>query len=227
MVFPIQCRLFAMEKGRETFTSYLLHPRHPRAVYRRLEILREVAKGVGRLHRSGYCHRDLKPDNILRCHADEVKIADLGTCRLHSGVDPIATDYSLPAGDMLYSAPEMFASGALMPELYVGADWFSFGAILFEALTGQNLYVGIGLRDPYEIKHTIAAAADMAGYMRQVGTAVGLYPVPAISDYRERWLEPLSDGTLAGLTRLVRDLAILTRRADLQIFVESCLASTF
>jgi serine/threonine protein kinase len=203
---PYTLRFFALERARESFEAFLLRHHRPRAVYRRLEKMLDVAKGVGRLHRAGYCHRDLKPDNILLFSRGLAKVADLGTCRLHSGVDQLQPTYFAPAGHMMYAAPEMFAGGGMNPSLYIGADWFGVGAIMFEALVGQNLYTAIGLRSPGEIKAALAAASDLRQYLQQIGRAVGDYPIPAIGDFSEPWLEPLRHGTERILTSLTRDL---------------------
>jgi serine/threonine protein kinase len=218
--FEIRFHFFALELGRETLTGFLLRHRRPPPVYRRLEIIRDVVKGVGRLHRAGYCHRDLKPDNVLRFSGGVAKVADFGTCRLHSGADPIADplQYMWPAGDMMYAAPEMYSGAGLDPALYVGADWFGVGAILFEAVTGQNLYVAMNLRSPNEIKRALAAAVDTAGYLRRVGNAVGNYPIPSTSDFSESWLRPLRAETHNTLTSLIQDLCHLDYRRRLTDF---------
>jgi serine/threonine protein kinase len=207
MTMSIPCEFFALEFARETLTHALFGRRRPRALYRRLELLRDVVKGVNRLHNAGYCHRDLKPDNILIVSRGVAKLADLGTCRLHSGADPILTDYAMPPGDVNYAPPEMFNGGANLPSLYKPGDWFSVGAILFEAVTGQNLYLAIGLRGPYEIVNALAISSDLAEYTRRVGSIAGRYPIPSTTDYAsEPWLSSMSEGTHAVITALIRDL---------------------
>ncbi|XP_063810356.1 protein kinase C delta type-like [Pseudophryne corroboree] len=91
----------------------------------------EIVCGLEHLHSKGYIHRDIKPENIL-IHGDgHIKIADLGLAlnNMHEG--DIATEY---AGTTGYIAPEM--------EDFLGyntsADWFSFGVVLFQMLTGQS-----------------------------------------------------------------------------------------
>ncbi|XP_063810331.1 protein kinase C delta type-like isoform X2 [Pseudophryne corroboree] len=91
----------------------------------------EIVCGLEHLHSKGYIHRDIKPENIL-IHGDgHIKIADLGLAlnNMHEG--DVATEY---AGTTGYIAPEM--------EDFLGyntsADWFSFGVVLFQMLTGQS-----------------------------------------------------------------------------------------
>lgn len=204
---PFPCEYFALERAGTSFTNFLFGHSRPRALYRRAEIMRDVVKGVNRLHNAGYCHRDLKPDNVLLFGRGIAKIADLGTCRLHSGVDPISADYVMPMGDLNYAAPEMFNGGGEIPELYLTADWFSVGAMLFEAVTGQNLYVAIGLRGPREIVNALAVGRDLKEYTKRVSEIAGRYPVPTTLDFsHEPWLVPLTDATHSRLTSLIRDL---------------------
>jgi serine/threonine protein kinase len=207
LTVSIPCEYFALEKARETLTAALFGRRRPRALYRRLELVREVAKGVNRLHNAGYCHRDLKPDNVLLFARGLVKVADLGTCRLHSGEEPVASNYLMPVGDANYAAPEMFNGAGQIPELYIVADWFSVGSILFEAVTGQNLYLAIGLRGPYEIVDALAIGKNLEEYEARVTEIAGQYPIPSTLDFaHEPWLATMSDGTHAAVTALLRDL---------------------
>jgi serine/threonine protein kinase len=219
MTMLIPCEFFPLEYARETLTHALFGKRRPRALYRRLELMRDVVKGVNRLHNAGYCHRDLKPDNILIVSPGVAKIGDLGTCRLHSGVDPISADYSLPIGDLNYAPPEMFNGGGNLTSLYLPGDWFSVGAIMFEAVTGQNLYLAIGLRGPHEIVNALVIGSDLAEYLRQVGSIAGRYPVPSTLDFAaEPWLAPMSEETHNAVSGLVRDLCHFDYRKRLSDF---------
>ena len=217
--FPLAISFFALERGKESVDTFLFGRRRPKPLFRRLEVVRDVVMGVNRLHSAGYCHRDLKPDNVLLFSGGIAKLADLGTARRISGEERLEADYSLPVGHLLYAAPEMFAGAGFLPSLYVGADWFGVGAILFEAVTNQNLWVAIGLRSPHEIKRTIAAAGSMTGYLASVGRSASQYPIPSVSDYAASpWLNPITDGTLDAVTRLIRSLCDFDFRRRLVAF---------
>ena len=210
---PVPCHYFALERAHQDFASYLLkHGRGP-ALFRRLEVVYDVVKGVNRLHEAGFCHRDLKPDNILLFRGGKAKLGDLGTCRRLSPTDPHLDQYSGPVGALGYAAPEMLCGGWDVRELYRGADWFAVGAILFEAMTGANLYVAVGLQ--YQ------DLMDMVGYFGQlpkearlerfkevVGDIAGEYPIPSVRDFTsaDRHLLRSSDATLNRLDHLVRSL---------------------
>lgn len=204
--FSFSVPYFAVEQARHSLSAYLVHGRVGRPVYRRLGLLRDAVKGVARMHRYGYCHRDIKPDNILVFSGGRAKIADLGTCRLHSGAQPILGVYPHPVGSLSYAAPEMFAGGAAQPALFVGADWFSIGATLFESVTGINLYVSIGLLRPLEIQQTFAAAGNLQNFARMYAKSTGMYPIPSTEEFSETWLTPLRPKTHAATTALIRDL---------------------
>ncbi|MBW1809523.1 MAG: serine/threonine protein kinase [Deltaproteobacteria bacterium] len=81
-------------------------------------------------------HRDVSPPNILLSRAGEVKLADFGiakaTCRA------IVTEAGMIRGKIAYMSPEQAAGG----ELDHRSDLFSLGLVLYEMLTGRELYSG-------------------------------------------------------------------------------------
>ena len=94
-------------------------PKTDRAIAR---YLLQVCEAVGAVHRLGYVHRDLKPQNILRREDGTLVLIDYGL------VKPIVPE-STPKEDLLsivdgrpvgvgtpkYAAPEQFAGGAITP----------------------------------------------------------------------------------------------------------------
>ncbi|GAB4516740.1 MAG: hypothetical protein Tsb0020_35360 [Haliangiales bacterium] len=82
-------------------------------------------------------HRDVSPTNILLSTAGTVKITDFGLARARDRA------YSLTApgtvkGKLSYLSPEVSYGRAAGPK----SDQFSLGSVLWEALTGQQLFVG-------------------------------------------------------------------------------------
>lgn len=220
----IPLSLFALERASNTLSHYLLGKSKPAPLRRRLEVLRDVAKGVNRLHSAGYCHRDLKPDNILMFSGGEAKLGDLGTCRPLNGGAPLAPDYFTPVGDIGFCAPETFFGSGNLATLHTSADWFSVGSILFEAVTGVNLYVAIGLRNEDLIRmmqqfQQLPVDERLRQFTRIVKATAGQYPIPSIREFRhEPWLQLEDDETLTALDDLIRSLCHFDFERRLTIF---------
>jgi serine/threonine protein kinase len=209
----VPCHYFALERARQDFATYLLGHGRPPVLYRRLDVVYDVAKGLNRLHRVGFCHRDLKPDNILLFRGGGAKLGDLGTCRSLSAEEPHLEQYVGPVGAMGYAAPEMLCGGWNERELYPGADWFAVGAILFEAVTGTNLYVAVGLRHEDLIGMIqyfgyLPEPARLERFRTVVGDIAGEYPIPSVRDFaaNDAHLAGSSNSTLNSLDRLIRGL---------------------
>ncbi|HEX3776766.1 MAG TPA: protein kinase [Polyangiaceae bacterium] len=100
------------------------------------DLFRELAVALRALHAAGLLHGDLKPSNFLVTKAEgKIVLLDFGLAR-----PPGASREHLFAGTPEYMAPEQ-AQGK---DLNEAADWYSYGVVLFEALTGK-LPAGIEL----------------------------------------------------------------------------------
>jgi hypothetical protein len=107
------------------------------------ELVERVARAVHFAHEHGIIHRDLKPGNILLTAEGTPKIADFGLAKQLDG-----TAGQSRMGEVLgtpsYMAPEQLsptASGTQQP-LGPACDVYALGAILYELLTGRQLYTG-------------------------------------------------------------------------------------
>src|SRR3989441_3804626 len=129
--------------------------------------LQRVAEGLSKAHAAGIVHRDLKPDNIMVTHDGHVKILDFGLAKLveppqlsGSGSSEVATAiiqrHSTPGavlGTVGYMSPEQ-AQGRI-DEIDHRSDIFSFGCILFEAVTRRKAFEG---KDTLDSLHNIVHA---------------------------------------------------------------------
>jgi serine/threonine protein kinase len=109
-----------------------------------MRFMRDVAEALAAAHRSGVIHRDLKPTNIF-LHTDRdgrivPKILDFGVSKILEEENNTAlTVVGTVLGSPLYMSPEQ-AMGA--EGIDGRTDVFAFGAILFEALSGQRAFDG-------------------------------------------------------------------------------------
>jgi len=119
-----------------------------------LRVLQHVAEGLAKAHDAGIVHRDLKPDNIMITSDGHAKVLDFGLAKL---IEPPTTGDSIPSGEeptilQQHSTPGLILGtmGYMSPEQAQGktksidnrSDIFSFGCILFEAITGQRPFTG-------------------------------------------------------------------------------------
>ena len=94
-----------------------------------LLVFRMVATGLSAMHRSGYIHCDIKPNNILINDDGSIKIIDLGQCC------KIGTVKNRIQGTPDYIAPEQVHR----EQLDERTDIFNLGATMYWALTGKNI----------------------------------------------------------------------------------------
>ena len=97
----------------------------------RLRILQQVARALEHAHERGIVHRDVKPSNIRVLPDGGVKLMDFGIAKV--GVSQMTLAGSV-LGTPDYMSPEQVRGEASDAR----SDLFSFGIMLFEALTGRR-----------------------------------------------------------------------------------------
>ncbi len=112
-----------------------------------IEYAQQIARGLAAAHEKGIVHRDLKPENIFITHDGRAKILDFGLAKFtrpeaEDSDDAPTVQVATEAGTVMGTA------GYMSPEQVRGkptdarSDIFSFGAILYEMLSGKRAFHG-------------------------------------------------------------------------------------
>src|SRR5262249_43358270 len=97
-----------------------------------LWMIRQTAEALAALHRAGFVHGDVKPDNLRLTDDGTATLIDLGFAHRPGDHDQLRNKGYL-LGTANYLAPELCPGGQ---DSGPAADLFSLGATLFEMLTG-------------------------------------------------------------------------------------------
>ncbi len=106
-----------------------------------IELASQIAEGLAKAHAAGITHRDLKPENVMVTTDGYVKILDFGLAKLRPSSESdseavTATREGTIMGTVGYMSPEQ-AKGQSVDHR---SDQFSFGAILYEMITGKRAF---------------------------------------------------------------------------------------
>jgi len=124
-----------------------LIPEHGAPPARLLQLAIPIADALAAAHARGIVHGDLKPANVMVRRDGTIKVLDFGLARLADAdldgppdtvTDLLALSVGRIAGTAAYMAPEQATGGRVDAR----SDIFSFGAMLYEIVTGTRAFEG-------------------------------------------------------------------------------------
>jgi TolB-like protein/tRNA A-37 threonylcarbamoyl transferase component Bud32 len=138
----------------------------------------QIGEALAAAHKAGIVHRDLKPDNILLTREGRVKVLDFGLAKLQR---PVETDAPTRTAETMTTQGTIAGTGPYMsPEQAQGeavdarSDIFSFGAVLYELLSGRRAFgretltatlAAVITQEPPPLKEAPADVARIVGKM--------------------------------------------------------------
>jgi serine/threonine protein kinase len=131
----------------------MMHKQHDFIKEKAHSIFKQAAIALAYMNASGWVHRDVKPDNILVNSAGEVRIIDFALAqRIQKGgfLSKMFKRKGPVQGTRSYMSPEQIRGEPLDGR----ADIYSFGASMYEVVTGRQVFRGATSQDLLQ-KHII------------------------------------------------------------------------
>lgn len=103
-----------------------------------IQLFLDIADVLDTAHRSGILHRDIKPSNIIIDSAGNTKVVDFGLAKI-AGLESSSTvtrTTNAVMGTPAYMSPEQCYGH----ELDARSDVYSVGCVMYECLTGQQVF---------------------------------------------------------------------------------------
>jgi eukaryotic-like serine/threonine-protein kinase len=105
-----------------------------------LDLASMMLEGLAAAHAAGIIHRDLKPSNVMLASNGSIKVLDFGVAKRMdlNGEDPLPASMSTATGQIVGTACYLSPEQARGEAVDGRTDVFSFGAVLYEMLTGER-----------------------------------------------------------------------------------------
>ena len=159
--FEDPARLYLVMECLHSDCKQLLQDRGVIGEQQAVSLAADVVLALEHLHAVGICHRDLKPENLLLTSEGRAKLADFGLSHVAAKAtsdEELARDPSI-VGTPFYMAPEAIQGRAR--GLEAACDWWSFGVILYEFLTGFPPFQGAKVAEIYRAILTLSCIAPI------------------------------------------------------------------
>ncbi|MEJ2578649.1 MAG: AAA family ATPase [Kineosporiaceae bacterium] len=171
-----------------------------------LALARDTARVLAGVHAAGVLHRDMSPGNVLvRADGSDPMLVDYELATTFADDRPEFTHPTEIAGTLPYLAPEL--TGRTGRAVDHRVDLYSFGAVLYELITGQPPFGG-SEQDALELLHAHLARDPAPPSAVAPGTP------PVLSAIVMRLLAKEPDHRYSGAEGLARDLARLAGADD-------------
>ena len=174
----------------------------------KLEVLHQCLRALGFLHRKGFVHRDIAPDNVMLTNDQDghplAKLLDLGIVKALRADDGL-TGTAMFVGKVRYASPEQLEHGKVDPR----SDLYSLSVVFYEILTGLHPFPGGDLRSvmsghlfkppvPFEVSDPEGRVPDEVRALVLAGLEKDREArLPSAEEYRRRiealeaWRRPL------------------------------------
>ncbi len=117
--------------------AHMIRRHEPETLEEKLDVLLQIASGLGYAHSRDVIHRDIKPSNVRILDNGRVKIMDFGTAKL-ANVESNLTQTGMTLGTVAYLSPERL----LGEPSGTNSDIFSLGVLAYELLSFRRPFTG-------------------------------------------------------------------------------------